>query len=162
MQARADRDGPSFSPRRPWWALFGQGGYLMKTVKEIAVKLENRPGTLSGVSDLLGANGIHVLGLTLRTDGDEGTLSVLESGGYAPAVHEVIAAEAPRHYGGLNTVLKALKLADVNVEHLYSCTGVHGSSDATILVLGVDKLKAAHDALAAEWIQLYGDELYTL
>jgi hypothetical protein len=145
----------------------------MKTVKEIAVKLENRPGTLSGVSDLLGANGIHVLGLTLRTDGDEGTLSllaadpdravsVLESGGYTPAVREVIAAEAPRHYGGLNTVLKALKLADVNVEHLYSCTGVHGSSDATILVLGVDKLKAAHDALAAEWIQLYGDELYTL
>ncbi len=145
----------------------------MKTVKEIAVRLENRPGTLSGVNELLGANGIPVLALTLRTDGDVGTLnllaadpdravSVLESGGYAPAVHEVIAVEAPRHYGGLNAVLKALKLADVNVEHLYSCTGVHGSSDATILVLGVDKLKAAHDALAAEWIQLYGDELYTL
>jgi len=32
----------------------------------------------------------------------------------------------------------------------------------TILVLGVDNVPAAHDALAKEWIRLYGDEFYTL
>jgi hypothetical protein len=144
----------------------------MKTVKEIAVKLENKPGTLAQVCALLGANGTHILALSVDTEGDSGVMNfiaadpdrvvgLLESAGYAASARDVIAAEAPRHYGGLNTVLNSLKPAGVNVEHLYSFISGLGSSDATILVLGVDNLEAAHDALAAEWIRLYGDELFT-
>ena len=47
----------------------------MKTVKEIAVKLENKPGVLSEISELLGANGINIIALTVRTEGPIGTLS---------------------------------------------------------------------------------------
>ena len=35
-------------------------------------------------------------------------------------------------------------------------------SDRHPLVLCVDDLQAAHDALAKEWIQLYGEELYNI
>jgi hypothetical protein len=143
----------------------------MKTVKEVAVKLENRPGALSELSELLAANGINILALTVRTEGPLGTLhfvvtdparvvNILESAGYSPTVQEILAAEAPHHPGGLNALLKPLKLAGVNVGYLYSCIGSHGAGDETIILLGVDNLSAAHDALEREWIRLYGEELY--
>jgi hypothetical protein len=144
----------------------------MKTVKEVSLKLENRPGALSEISELLGANGINILALTVRTEGDKGTVSlvpedparalnILESAGHPLTVREIVAAEMPHHPGGLNAILKPLKLAGVNVEYVYSYLGAHGSSERTIILLGVDNVAAAHDALTREWIQLYGDELYT-
>ncbi len=143
----------------------------MKTVKEIAVKLENKPGTLSEISDLLGANGINILALTVRTEGPTGILNfvatdpmrvinILESAGYKPTIQEILAAEAPHHPGGLNAILKPLKLAGINVEYLYSCISSHGAGEETIILLGVDNLPGAHEALSREWIRLYGEELY--
>jgi hypothetical protein len=142
----------------------------MKSVREIAVQLENKPGTLSAVSDLLGANGINILALTVRTEGAVGTMhfvapepskvaTILETAGYAVSVKEIIAAEAPHHPGGLNAILKPLKRANVNVEYLYSVIGCQG--DRSILLLGVTDLAAAHDALSKDWIHLYGEELYS-
>jgi hypothetical protein len=143
----------------------------MKTVQEIVVKMKNKPGTLSEVSEILGANGINILALTMRIEGAAGTMSfvstdparalnILESAGYSATFHEIIAAEAPHHPGGLNALLKPLKLAGVNVEHLYSCIGFHGAGDKTIILLSVDNPAAAYDALSKEWIKLYGEELY--
>jgi hypothetical protein len=145
---------------------------LMKTVKEVVLALENRPGALSELSDLLGANGINILALTVIAEGEKGTLSfvandpqrvmnILESAGYSPSLREILAAEVPHHPGGLNSILKPMKLAGVNVEYLYSYLGAHGPADRTVILLGVDNLAAAHDALSKEWIQLYGEELYS-
>lgn len=145
----------------------------MKTIKEINVRLEDRPGSLSDLSELLAANGIRILALTFRPEGAHGTLcfvpndtvrafNTLESGGYSIWEREIIAAEVPTHPGGLNAILKCLKLAHVNIEYIYSHLGGHGVGHRTILVLGVDNVPAAHDALAKEWIRLYGDEFYTL
>jgi hypothetical protein len=142
---------------------------VMKTVQEITVKLENRPGSLSEISELLGANGISILALTF--EGSAGTLSlvstdparalnILESAGFSATVQEILAAEAPHHPGGLNALLKPLKLAGVNVEHLYSCISFHGAGDKTIILLSVDNPSVAYDALSKEWIKLYGEELY--
>ncbi len=143
----------------------------MKTVKEVSVQLENRPGTLSEISELLGANGINIIGLTVQTEGKSGVMSfvatdparvvhVLESSGYTPTVKEIIAAETPNHPGGLNALLKPLRLAGVNIEHVYACIGVHGRGDSAILLLGVNDTAAAYNALSKEWIRLYGEELY--
>jgi hypothetical protein len=144
----------------------------MKAVKEIAVKLENKPGTLSQVSDLLGANGVTILGLTMRTQGKAGTLcfvctdparvmNILKSAGYAPKEHDVLAVEVPHHPGGLNAILKPLSLAGSNIEYLYTCMGCRGSGDSSIVLLAVDDMKTAQEALARDWIKLYGEELYT-
>ncbi len=143
----------------------------MKTVREVAVQLENKPGTLSTISELLGAAGINILALTVRTAGDAGTVhfvapdpervtAILEGAGYKPAVREILAAEPPNHPGGLNAMLKALKLAQVNIEYLYSWIGTPVSRCSNIVLLGVDDLSAAHTALTAEWIRLYDEELY--
>lgn len=143
----------------------------MKTVKEISIRLQNKPGALSNVSELLGANGINMMALTARNVGDEVTLSfvcndparsvgVLESAGYPATVQKVLAAETPHHPGGLIAILKPLKRAGINVEHLYACISFHGTGDSSIMVLAVSDIAAAHEALSKEWITLYGEELY--
>lgn len=144
----------------------------MKTVKEIAVAIENKPGRLSEVSDLLAANGVNILGLTVRTAGKSGAMNfictdparvvnILESAGYRPSQEDILAVEIPHHPGGLNAILKSLKLASINVEYLYTCMGCSGSGEGSIMLLAVDNLAAAHDVLAREWIKLYGEELYS-
>lgn len=145
----------------------------MKAVEEVALRIENKPGTLSVISELLGANGINILALTIRAEGNVGmvnfvatdpsrVVNILKSAGYSPSVQQILAAETPHHPGGLNAVLKPLRRAGVNVEYLYSCIGFQGCGDRTILLLGVDKLAEAHDALEKEWIRLYGEEIYDL
>jgi len=87
-------------------------------------------------------------------------VSILQSAGYESKVQEIIAVEAPHHPGSLHALLKPLKLAGVNIERFYSCISSHGAGDSTIILLGVDNLSAAHEALTREWIKLYGEELY--
>lgn len=143
----------------------------MKTVKEVAVKLENKPGTISHVAELLGADGINIVALTMRVEGTGGTANllttdparaekILEGAGLSPVVREVLAVEIPNHPGGLNTVFKALKSAEVNVEYFYACIGFHAKGDRAILIMGVGDLTKASEALAAEWVRMYGEELY--
>lgn len=143
----------------------------MKTVKEVAVKLDNKPGSLSRVAELLGADGINITALTMKTEGTTGTANVLTTdpartekilsgAGFSPVVQEVLAVEIPHHPGGFNTILKVLKSAGVNVEYFYACFGFHARTERTILIMGVDDTTKASQALAAEWIQMYGEELY--
>ncbi len=145
----------------------------MKSVKEISITLENRPGTLSEISELMGASGVNILALIVRTMGDEGTLSfvasdpsrvvsILESAGHSPTVRDIIAAEAPHHPGGLNAILRPLKRKGINVEYLYACIGCYGAGDNSIILLGINELAAAYEALSSEWIKMYGEELYEL
>lgn len=145
----------------------------MKTVKEISIKLENKPGKLSALSDLLAAEGIVILALTVRPAGATGIVSfvvtdpfrvvnILEGAGYKATLTDIIAAEAPQHPGGFSAVLRALKAADVNIEYLYTCINSNFSGDRVILLLGVSDVATAHDALSREWIPVYGEELYSL
>jgi len=145
----------------------------MKTVKEISIKLENKPGRLSALSDLLAAEGIVILALTVRPAGATGIVSfvvtdpirvvnILEGAGYKATLTDIIAAEAPQHPGGFSAVLRALKAADVNIEYLYTCINSNFAGDRVILLLGVSDVAAAHDALNREWIPVYGEELYSL
>lgn len=143
----------------------------MKTVREVAVQLENTPGALSAIVDLLGAAGIAVLAVFARAAGPVGSVNfvapdpdravaILQGAGYKPTVQEILAVEMPRHPGGLNTLLKALKSAGVNVEYLYSWIGASAPGCSPIVFLGVNDRAAAYDALAREWIRMYDEELY--
>ena len=140
----------------------------MKTVKQLSLELPNKPGMLSQISEIMGENGINIIGLFIV--GNQGIMhfvanepekaaNVLASAGYKVGEQDIIAAETPHHPGGLNAVLKPLKEANVNVEYLYSYLG---GGDRTILLLGVDKLEDGVAALERNWIQLYGKELYAL
>ncbi|MBC8459713.1 MAG: ACT domain-containing protein [Deltaproteobacteria bacterium] len=140
----------------------------MKTVKQIDLLLKNEPGTLSAVSDLLGANGINIIAFYVATQKDEGRLyfvsndpekaiNILKTAGYRIEVRDVIACVTPHHPGGLNAVLKPLKEANINVDNIYPCIG---TGDITVLILGVGPVKDALMVMEDNWIRVLGDELY--
>ena len=142
----------------------------MKTVRQIDLSLKNRPGMLSEVSDLLGANGINIIAFYVITEKDIGKLhfvandpdqaiNVLKTAGYEIALKDVIACETPHHPGGLNAVLKPLKEAKINVDYIYPCIG---TGDITVLILGLKPIKKALDVMEANWIRVLDDELYHL
>ena len=140
----------------------------MKTAKQIDLLLKNEPGTLSAVSDLLGANGINIIAFYVETQKDEGRLyfvsndpeksiNILKTAGYGVKVRDVIACVTPHHPGGLNAVLKPLKEASINVDNIYPCIG---TGNITVLILGVGPVKDALMVMEDNWITVLGDELY--
>ncbi len=142
----------------------------MKTVKEIDLVLKNEPGQLSQLSELLGANGINIIAFYVSTIGDEGRLrfvsndpekavNVLKTAGYQINVQEVIACETPHHPGGMNAVLKPLKLAKINVDSIYPCIG---TGDMIVLIIGLEPIEDALKIMEDNWIRVLGDELYNI
>ncbi len=140
----------------------------MKTVKQISLVLKNEPGTLSAVSDVLGANGVNIIAFYVATEKEEGKLhfiandpekamNVLKTAGYDLDTKEVIACETPHHPGGLNAVLKPLKAANINVDSIYPCLG---TGEMTVLVINVGPVEQALKIMEDNWIRVLGDELY--
>jgi hypothetical protein len=141
-------------------------------IKQISVVLENIPGKLSGLSDVLGAEGINIRAITVADTSDLTTVRmivddpakavlVLESKGYNIRQREVLAVETPDHPGGLNAVLRPLRDAQINVHYLYPYIG--RIKDNAILILGVDKIDEALQILTQNWVHLISErKLYSL
>ena len=136
---------------------------------EVSVRLENKPGQLSRVSELIGEQGINILALTVSTESGQGVLhflatdparaaEILTGHDYRVSTQEILACQTPHHPGGLNAILKPLKAAEINVEHLYPCIG-STSGGQTVLLLLVSDLARAREALRRNWIIMLGDEI---
>ena len=139
-------------------------------IEQISISLENVPGKLSEVSEILGQNGINILAISVVDAADISSIrivvndpqkakEVLTSHHYNIHVSEVLAAEAPNHPGGLNAILKPLKERRINVSYPYP---VLGTRDKTILIVGVDNLEGAEEVLKQSWVKLIGHDLYNL
>lgn len=140
----------------------------MKRVQEIDLELKNLPGQTLSIAQLLGANGINIIGLYLSADAEEGRLrlltndpkkacNILKTSGYRIQTRDVVACEVPHHPGGLTVVLKSLNAAGIHIDYLYPCLA---TGDITVLVLGVDRVEEAVTALEGDWIRVLGEDLY--
>jgi len=140
-------------------------------LEQISVELLNQPGEMSKVSDLLGEERINIRGICasptngqsvirLVVDNSEKAIKVLTSHGYKIKVEKVIAVETPDHPGGLNSVLKPLKDAKINVEYLYPFIGRFQSN--AVIILGVDKIDEAIEVLRRNYIRILEKELYVI
>jgi hypothetical protein len=141
----------------------------MKTVNEITLEIDDQPGALSGVSELLTGNGIYVLAIAVHTNGTAGHVSllvsdpertqqVLTAAGYQSTRGSVIAARVPSHPGGFNTVLRVIKNAGVNIERLYTAMDRTPALPEPLLVLRVDDVAVAEKALDKEWIGMITEQ----
>ena len=139
-------------------------------IEQISISLENVPGKLSEVSEVLGQNGINIIAISVVDAADISSIRVvvndpvkateiLESNHYNIHKSQVLAAEAPHHPGGLNAILKPLKDENINVSYLYPCLG---TKDKTVLIVGVDRIPEAEEILKRNWVRLVGKDLYTL
>ena len=125
--------------------------------KQISVYIENRPGTLSGVIDLLRSEGINMLALSLAEGLEVGYLriiaddhakgvSVLRKNRQFVLEKEVVLLEVSNEPGGMASAIDLWAKAGVNVEYAYSATGP--GADVSLIVARVNDIAAAMKALS--------------
>jgi hypothetical protein len=140
-------------------------------IKQISIVLDNTPGAMSHVSELLGREGVNIRAISVADTSDISTvrfvvddpvkaLNILQTNKFSTKETDVLAVETPDHPGGLNAVLKPLKEAGVNVHYLYPHLGRIGGQ--AIVILGTDKIEKAQKVLKQNWIRTLGKEAYNI
>ena len=143
------------------------------SVRQISVFLENKPGMLCAMTQVLAREKIDMRALSLAETKDFGIVriivddvykatTVLKDEGYVHSVTPVVGVAIPDVPGGLSQVLQVLGEAGVNVEYMYAFLGGR-DVDHAYMILRVQDEQAAEAALGARGIRCVGqDELSTL
>ena len=133
------------------------------SVKQISVFLENKPGGMGSMTEILAKNNIDMRALSLAETNDFGIVriivddvykatTVLKDEGFIHNVTPVLGVAIPDEPGGLNKVVQILGEAAINVEYMYAFLGGEKAQHA-YMIFRVKDLKAATSALAAKGIQ---------
>ena len=121
-------------------------------LKDLTVILQDRPGTLADMGEILGKAGINIEGICATTYKGESAIHILveDSAGARQALkakgievtaeREVLIKEIEDRPGILGEIARKLANAEVNIEVLYLTT-------KTRLVIGVDNLEKARSAI---------------
>ena len=122
---------------------------------EIRVFVENKPGKLSRVGELLGEAGIDILALDVADEGQFGVFKiltaeqdrakqVLSDAGMTVAFNSVAVIEIDDQPGGLVKLARALETSGLNVTDAYGCIIERGKR-AVFVVKGenLDAIEAA-------------------
>ena len=128
----------------------------MKITQQIAVFLDNRPGTLSRVCVALAEAKVNILALTtsdtvdhsvvrMVVDDSQTAMWLLEERGAMVVEDVVILVEGNNQPGSLSKITRTLADAKVNIEYLYCATATN--SKKGLLVMRVDNVKKALKAL---------------
>ena len=134
------------------------------SVKQISVFLENKPGALYAMTNVLAQHKIDMHAFSLAETSDFGiariivsdvykTATVLRDAGYVNSITPVLGVEIPDTPGGLNKVLQAITDAQVNVEYMYAFLNTKSEASAYMIFRVADTEKAAA-ALAKRGIKL--------
>ena len=102
-------------------------------IRQISVFLENTPGALRELTELLGKGGIDLLALSIadtqnfgivrliiHSDEIDPAMELLKQGGYVAKVNHVICAAVPDRPLGLCELLAIIEQAGLSVEYMYS------------------------------------------
>jgi hypothetical protein len=99
---------------------------------EVRVFVENKPGKLSKVAELLGEAGIDILSLDVADEGQFGvfkiltaepkrTKQILSDANMTVALNKVACIEIPDQPGGLVKLARTLEESGLNVTDAYGC-----------------------------------------
>jgi hypothetical protein len=141
------------------------------SITQISVILDNVPGALSNISEILGREGVNIRAISVADTSDLSTvrfvvddpvkaINILNGRGFRTKETEVLAVETPDHPGGMNAVLRPLKEAGINVHYLYPHLG--RASGQAIVILGVDRTEDAQKVLQQNWVHTLGKEVYNI
>lgn len=137
------------------------------SVKQISVFLENKPGQLNQMTNVLSEHDIDMKALALAETTDFGiarfivddvleTVTVLNQEGYISRLTPVIAVEIPDEPGALNRVLQIFTDNEINLEYMYAILSSEGQKAYMIFKVH-DDVKASA-ALTAAGIDVLSQE----
>lgn len=126
-------------------------------IKQVSVFIENKPGSLKNVLDILGKNGIDINALSIADKTDFGILrmivsdeekavSVLKESGFIVKSRDVIGITIEDKPGALTAVLALLEEKGISVEYVYAFMG-NGEKGAAV-VMRVDRQEETVEALS--------------
>ena len=121
-------------------------------IKQISIFLENKPGRLAHVAQVLRDSTVNIRALTIADTSDFGilrmivnkpdvALEVLKKSGFTVKMNEVIAVEIKDKEGVFYDIMKLCDEQKLNIEYTYSF--VEQSSNRAILFLRFEDTKAA-------------------
>ena len=125
-------------------------------IKQISVFLENHPGALREMTELLGKGGVDLLALSVADTQNFGiiriiiesahvdqALQLLRDNGYIAKVNHVLCAEVPDRPLGLCELLTLIEKANLSVEYMYSFLRASRAGEAALIMRLSDGEKAA-------------------
>ena len=129
----------------------------METLKQLAVFVANRPGTLAQICRKLADHGVNILGLSVADAVDHAVLRfvvdqpatalhVLGEAGLLVVDSDILAVTLPNRAGQLSDLGRALADVGVNIEYAYG--GMVSPEHAGTLFLKVSDVPKALQALA--------------
>jgi hypothetical protein len=139
------------------------------SITQVSIAVDNAPGSLYKASFILEKEQINIKAIMAATelspvqvhmivDAPDRAVKVLQMNGFTVSTREVIAVAAPDHPGGLNAILRPLIEARVNIDCMYPFIYLKG--DEAIIILDVDKIQEAKEALKKHWVKTYSVEIY--
>ena len=121
--------------------------FSAKAGKQISIFIENRPGSLAAVIDLLGASGFNMIALSLSeglelgylrivVDNHEEAKKVLHAKGHLVIDRDIILVEVANEPGGLASAIDKLVQAQINVEYAYSANSLKNDHSLIVIKVG--------------------------
>lgn len=114
------------------------------TISQLSIFVENKQGTIAGITESLAAAGISIRALSVADTQEFGILrlivsdidkakAVLSENNCVVSVTKVIGIEIPDTPGGLSKVLRVIADNGINVEYLYAFITVAGENAYVVL-----------------------------
>ena len=119
--------------------------------KQISVFIENRKGRLGDILDVLKADGVNILSMSLADTSEYGLLRIisnkpeegkaaLSKAGFSAMLTDVFIISLPHEAGALQGILRVISDEEISVEYMYGLSVA--SEDASIVVKTSDPAKA--------------------
>ena len=132
------------------------------SIRQLSVLLENRPGKLFELTELLAQNQVDMRALSIAETTDFGiarlivndvdrAARILREGQFIAQFSDVLAFAVPDEPGGLHNLLSEFNAARVNIEYMYAF--LSGEKGRAYMIFRVTDTAQAEKALAERGLQ---------
>lgn len=136
-------------------------------IKQLSVFVENQPGRLAEITDILGKGNIDIRALCIADTTDFGILRLivnhpnqaereLREAGFTVSQTEVLGIGIEDTPGGLSVALNALLEADITVEYMYAF--VSQTAKTAYVILRVADNEGARSLLESKGVRILNGE----
>ncbi|MBO8180090.1 MAG: ACT domain-containing protein [Archaeoglobus sp.] len=124
-------------------------------IKQISVFVENKPGRLAAVTEVLTKHDINIRAFTIADAGDFGIIRMvvdktdeaykaLKEAGFTVRLTDVLAVEVEDKPGALHRIARALGDAGVNIDYVYAFTS---EKHKALIIFRVNNKEKAKEVL---------------
>ncbi|MBE8954021.1 MAG: ACT domain-containing protein [Quinella sp. 1Q7] len=130
------------------------------SVNQVSVFLENKPGTLNNLTEVLAAHNINIRALSLAETNEFGIVrmlvndvfeatTVLKENNFVATLTPVLAYAIADEAGDLNKLLQKFSAANVNIEYMYAFAG----KERAYMIFRVNDTKKAESLLQSKGLK---------